>query len=1291
LINSPVHKNWDIILIQEPYIDSYGNAKATTKWRTVYPSSRFTNGATVRSVILINANLDTNHWNQLTLPGTNDITALQFQGPYGRLSIFNIYNDCLHSESLTLLDNYLASNKQLIYRDAGNHMLWCGDFNRHHPLWDEERNGHLFTAKALEDARQLVGLVADYDMVMPLPQGIPTLQSMVTGNWTRPDNVFCSAATSDHIISCDTSPRQRGPGTDHVPIQTVIDIPMERKELPLSYNFRMVDWEVFNEELLARIGDIPEPVSILTEDQLSTAIDNLTSVLQDVIRTTVPLNKPCPHTKRWWNEDLNKLKKKKNKLSNLSSKFRAVLDHPSHEELRLTRNKYGEAITKAKEAHWIDFLEEASERELWIANKYISNPVNNGGKTRIPALKVTNSSGQIVSVETNEGKSEVLANSFFPKKPDSSSVPDDCVYPPPLPSPPMITEEQIRRHIAKLSPHKAFGPDEIPNIVLMRSVNVIIKYLLRIYRAILTLGAYSDRWRAFTTVVLWKPGKASYDVPKAYRPIALLNTMAKVLTAIVAEGITYLAESHQLLPSTHFGGRPGRMTTDAVHVLIYRIRSALRRKRVASVLFLDIEGAFPNAVTDRVLHNMRKRRMPEHYVTFVNSVLCNRETRLKFDDYLSGPIQIDNGIGQGDPMSMIIYLFYNADFLDIPDNKDEACLAFVDDTFAYAEGHDFSDTCRKIRRLMNKPGGGFDWLAEHNSRFEMSKLAVMHFSKKRTSTGSGPGKTVSISRPDLVLRGNVVKQVQSYKYLGIWIDQELRWGEQAKQTIAKSTAWTMLFRCLSRQNKGISPKLMQRLYKSVAIPKMTYGIDVWWTPVHKPPDKKRKVGSVGVTKELGKIQRMASLAITGALRSTATDVLDLHANLLPIELLLHRICYRAVTRIACLPDTHPLYNIARNCSDRLVKKHRSPLHNLIWFYNAHPYQYETIKPAIQPPIAHKLFSTHIAESRDSSMEDSAMDNSNIKIFSDGSGIDGQAGAAAVLFRQGRQSPKVLRYHLGPLTDYTTYSAEAVGASLALHLLTEENEVSTVSLNIDCQATITALAKRDVKSGQSIIEECIRLARKCYRNNRQSGYRLVVRWISGHSGIEGNEVVDREAKRAAQDGSSDSKLLPRYLRSGLPYNLAACRQDYDKALQRRWETAWHKSPRHRRLAKIDASFPLKSFFKISATLSRSQYSLIVQIRTGHFPLMKYLHRINRADTPNCPNCVHPPAEETVHHYLFECPAYINERWAMTLKLGRNAKSMEYIMNNKDALHELLKYMGKTKRLKELFGDVIRRPI
>ncbi|KAG2071137.1 hypothetical protein BDR04DRAFT_946931, partial [Suillus decipiens] len=100
---------------------------------------------------------------------------------------------------------------------------------------------------------------------------------------------------------------------------------------------------------------------------------------------------------------------------------------------------------------------------------------------------------------------------------------------------------------------------------------------------------------------------------------------------------------------------------------------------------LDIEGAFPNAVTDRLIHNMKKRHLLDELVSFMERMLTDRCTQLKFNDFTSEWFPITNGIGQGDPLLMICYLIYNSDPVDIAKGKignkqEEMALAFVDDT-----------------------------------------------------------------------------------------------------------------------------------------------------------------------------------------------------------------------------------------------------------------------------------------------------------------------------------------------------------------------------------------------------------------------------------------------------------------------------------------------------------------------------------------------------------------------------------------------------------------------------------
>jgi hypothetical protein len=76
-------------------------------------------------------------------------------------------------------------------------MIQAGDFNRHHPLWDNNEDIHLFTQQANRFAEGIIELIAAYNLIMALPKGIPTLQHMVTGRYSRPDNVFSTAGLSD--------------------------------------------------------------------------------------------------------------------------------------------------------------------------------------------------------------------------------------------------------------------------------------------------------------------------------------------------------------------------------------------------------------------------------------------------------------------------------------------------------------------------------------------------------------------------------------------------------------------------------------------------------------------------------------------------------------------------------------------------------------------------------------------------------------------------------------------------------------------------------------------------------------------------------------------------------------------------------------------------------------------------------------------------------------------------------------------------------------------------------------
>jgi hypothetical protein len=70
------------------------------------------------------------------------------------------------------------------------------------------------------------------------------------------------------------------------------------------------------------------------------------------------------------------------------------------------------------------------------------------------------------------------------------------------------------------------------------------------------------------TMVLGKLGKKNYHIPKAYRPIVLLNTIGKALESVIASRISYMVETHNILPPTHLGGCKGISTE---HIVLYLV------------------------------------------------------------------------------------------------------------------------------------------------------------------------------------------------------------------------------------------------------------------------------------------------------------------------------------------------------------------------------------------------------------------------------------------------------------------------------------------------------------------------------------------------------------------------------------------------------------------------------------------------------------------------------------------------------------------------------------------------
>ncbi len=798
-----------------------------------------------------------------------------------------------------------------------------------------------------------------------------------------------------------------------------------------------------------------------------------------------------------------------------------------------------------KQQHWRQWLEKAEDPDIWAANQITTTPPSDRGKAKIPKLK-HKVGEEDATASTNKEKSTALAKGFFPAKPQEEPQPTEK-YPKACKGVGKVTRHQIQAQLMNIKPYKAPGPNGIPNIMLSKCADLIIDRLVYIFEAMLKRKLFYKLWKVSTTGMLRKPGKPRYNIPKAYRPIALLNTMWKVLMVIVANHITYLTEKHQLLPANHFGGRPGRTMADALHLLMHKIKEAWQSGKVTAVLFLDIEGAFPNAVPSKLIHNLRKHGIPRKYIDFMKGMLSGRCTALKFNGYMSDPIEIDNGIGQGDPLSMVMYQFYNANLLDIPREKSEGAIAYVDNTLLLATAEHFKEAHDKLASLMGREGGVMDWSKMHNSPLEYSKLVLIDFAHRNSSK----------KRVQLQLPQRQIEPSTSTKYLGIILDQNLNWKAQWAHAVEKGTKWAAQIRRIARPSWGITPKYTRCLYISIALPRILYAADIWCIAVRGERTERGTVGPAKTTSQMVSIQRVGALAITGGLRSSPTDTLNIHVHMLPIAMLVNKWCHRVLTRMATLPEEHLLYRIMKSRRIGRTKKHKGPLHHLAkWFKININAMEKTPTVARDPSKAGKLpFNLSIAESREDLIKETEEASKEIQIYMDGSVMEGKVGAMAVLIHEGRHT-QMLRFHLGPDSEHTVHEAELVGILMGLHILsTEKNNGKLAVIGVDNQAAIKAFDSELRNPGHHLAHEALQIAERLKKKRQRSKTTLTICWTAGHEGLEGNEMADKEAKEAVKGHTLETKLLPSYLRKPLLINPSAIKAAHTTMLKKEWQDGW----------------------------------------------------------------------------------------------------------------------------------------
>jgi len=138
---------------------------------------------------------------------------------------------------------------------------------------------------------------------------------------------------------------------------------------------------------------------------------------------------------------------------------------------------------------------------------------------------------------------------------------------------PPFSKEEFKIAIANCNNASIPGPDKLlwSHLKIILKDDECLNSIICVANACIELGYWPSHFKRSTIVVIPKPNKKSYDTPKFFRPIVLLNTIGKLITKVIRERLQFITVANNFIHPSQLGGLKFKSMTDVDVVLTHII------------------------------------------------------------------------------------------------------------------------------------------------------------------------------------------------------------------------------------------------------------------------------------------------------------------------------------------------------------------------------------------------------------------------------------------------------------------------------------------------------------------------------------------------------------------------------------------------------------------------------------------------------------------------------------------------------------------------------------------------
>lgn len=607
------------------------------------------------------------------------------------------------------------------------------------------------------------------------------------------------------------------------------------------------------------------------------------------------------------------------------------------------------------------------------------------------------------------------------------------------------------------------------------------------------------------------------------------------------------------------------------------MKKTFEAKEILLAAFLDIEGAFDNASHNSMKNVMIKRNFDKTIVDWIFEMLQKREITCSHG-ISTVTVRTVKGCPQGGVLSPLLWSLVVDELLSHLEAQGFEIIGFADDIVIIIRGKYEHVIRDRLQYALNMTTA---WCKDEGLSINPHKTTIIPFTRRRKMT-----------IPDLYLEGTKLVLSLKVKYLGVILDNKLNWNLHLDQIISKATNALWISKKTFGNKWGLKPKMIHWIYTAIVRPRITYASLVWW------PKTKVKYAQ----KKLEKLQRLAAISITGAMRSTPSKALDAILNLLPLHLFVQLEAEKSALR---LKRTKQFFDGDLKGHLSILKDFKiNPLLTHEDWMNRQ-YNFERLFNVTEPSRAEW-------ESGGPNIQPGS-----VIFYTDGSKLNNRVGA-------GVTGPGVnISISMGKWPTVFQAEIQAI-IECATVCLQRNYRHANICIFSDSQAALKAL--QSVTCSSKLVWECIQLLQQVAKNSR-----LNLFWVPGHCGVEGNEKADL----LARCGSSKPFLGPEPFCGASECTLKMELKNWENSMI---DVIWKNTTIARQSKRFIS--PNKIITQRLLSLSKKDLCTYTGLVTGHCSSKYYLKQLGKLEDDTCRFC--NLDIENSEHLLCHCVALFHKR-------------------------------------------------